>query len=182
MVSWGVNFPHKNVPIPLWLSPHMITSKSPPKSYKYDNYDKTIYKVSPLLLDSPGKPDRQALHYPTANFGPLSRGSVTNPINVNHCVWYFFDPMVTGSPGLNQDRSDSECSALTYFSMSLAHKYVNIKEPYNQDIKEQVTTTNWLKKKTGFTWNPQSQRHSVEMFFKFNPLFVVVLTFQIIYQ
>ena len=24
--------------------------------------------------------------------------------------------------------------------MSLAHKYVNLKEPYNQDIKEQVTT------------------------------------------
>ena len=24
--------------------------------------------------------------------------------------------------------------------MSLAYKYVNLKEPYNQDIKEQVTT------------------------------------------
>ena len=48
--------------------------------------------------------------------------------------------------GLNQDPSDSECNALTYFSMSLAHKYVNLKQPYNQDIKEQVTT-NYKKKK-----------------------------------
>ena len=38
--------------------------------------------------------------------------------------------------------------------MSLANKYVNLKELYNQDIKEQVTTKNFLKKKTGFTWNP----------------------------
>ena len=35
--------------------------------------------------------------------------------------------------------------------MSLANKYVNLKELYNQDIKEQVTTKNFLKKKTGFT-------------------------------
>ena len=26
--AWGVNFPHKNGPIPLWLAPHLITSKS----------------------------------------------------------------------------------------------------------------------------------------------------------
>ena len=65
--------------------------------------------------------------------------------------------------------------------MSLAHKYFNLKEPYNQDIKEQVTTNSFFKKTTGFTWNPQPQKHSVQVFFKFNPLFVV-LTFQIIYQ
>ena len=41
------------------------------------------------------------------------------------------------SPGV-WDSSDSECSALTHFSMSLAHIYVNLKEP--QDIKEQVTS------------------------------------------
>ena len=35
--------------------------------------------------------------------------------------------------------------------MSLAHKYVNLKEPYNQDIKVQVTTKNFAKKKTGLT-------------------------------
>ena len=34
----------------------------------------------PLLLDPPGKPDHQAIYCPTANFGPLSRGSVTIPI------------------------------------------------------------------------------------------------------
>ena len=48
------------------------------KSCKYGNYDKI--QSFPLLLDPPGKPDYQAIHCPTANFGPLSRGSVTNPI------------------------------------------------------------------------------------------------------
>ena len=27
--SWGINFPYKNGPIPLWLDSHLITSKSP---------------------------------------------------------------------------------------------------------------------------------------------------------
>ena len=86
------------------------------------------------------------------------------------------------SLGLSQDPPDSECSTLTHFSMSLARNYVNLKKPYNQDIKEQVTTKKFLKKKTGFTWNPQPQRHSVQkVFLKINALFVV-LTFQIIYQ
>ena len=35
--------------------------------------------------------------------------------------------------------------------MGLAHEYVNLKQPYNQDIKEQVTTKKFLKKKTGLT-------------------------------
>ena len=36
--------------------------------------------------------------------------------------------------------------------MSVARKYVNLKEPYDQEMtKEQVTTENFLKKKTGFT-------------------------------
>ena len=47
------------------------------------------------------------------------------------------------SPGV-WDSSDSECSALTHFSMSLARIYVNLKEP--QDIKEQVTSNFFLKK------------------------------------
>ena len=34
---------------------------------------------------------------------------------------------------------------------SLVHKYVNLKEPYNRDIKEKVTTKSVLKEKTGFT-------------------------------
>ena len=41
-----------------------------------------------------------------------------------------------GNLGLYQDSSDSECSAITHFSMSLAHKYVNLKEAYNLDINE----------------------------------------------
>ena len=49
------------------------------------------------------------------------------------------------SLGLSQDLSHSECSALTYFSMSLAHKYLNLKQPFNEDIKEQVTTKFFLK-------------------------------------
>ena len=94
-------------------------------------------------------------------------------------VWYLLDPKFTRSLGLSQDPFDSECSALIHFFMSLVHKYVYLKEPYNQDIKEQVTTKTFLKKKT---WNPQPQWGIVRrMFFKFNPLFAV-LTFQIIYQ
>ena len=47
------------------------------------------------------------------------------------------------SLGLSQDPSSSECSTLTHFSMILALKYVNLEEPYNEDIKEQVTTNNF---------------------------------------
>ena len=43
------------------------------------------------------------------------------------------------------------------FSMSLVHKYINLKEPYNQGIKEQVTTKNFSKKKTGVTWTNLEQ-------------------------
>ena len=49
--------------------------------------------------------------------------------------------------------------------MNLALKYVNLKELYNQDIKKQVTTKYFLKKKTCFTWNSQPQRHSVQKMF-----------------
>ena len=58
--------------------------------------------------------------------------------------------------GLSQDSSNSECSTLIHFSISLVHIYVNLKEPYNQDIKEKVTSKNFLEKKADFTWNPQS--------------------------
>ena len=71
-----------------------------------------------------------------------------------------------GSLGLSQDLSDSEYSAVTHFSMSLAYKYVNLKEPYNQDIKGHVTIKIFLKKKTGFTWNPQPKRHSIQDVFQ----------------
>ena len=85
------------------------------------------------MLDPLGKPDHQAIHCPTANFGPISRGSFSNPMLIT-----VLDTRLTPrSPGV-WDSSDSECSALTHFSMSLAHIYVNLKEP--QDIKEQVTS------------------------------------------
>ena len=42
---------------------------------------------------------------------------------------------------------------LNAFSMSLAYKYVNLKD--HEDIKEQISTKSFLKKNTGSTWNPQ---------------------------
>ena len=51
--------------------------------------------------------------------------------------------------------------------MSLAHKCVNLKEPYNQDIKEQVTTNFFLKKEDRLYMKSQPQRYSVQkVFFK----------------
>ena len=47
---------------------------------------------------------------------------------------------------------------MNIFTCSQGH---HLKEPHNQDIKEQVTTKNILKKKASFTWIPQPQRHSV---------------------
>ena len=123
--------------------PHLMTSKTNPKSYKYDNY---CYCQIHLLLGLSDKRDHQAIHCPTANFGPLSKGGITNLILIT-----VFDPNVTGNLGLSQDPSDSESSDLTHFSMSLVYKYKYLKEPYNQDIKEQVTTKNFLRRKTGFT-------------------------------
>ena len=183
MVSWGVSFPNKMVPsLCSLLPPLMITSKSlpPPNLYALPSainlatMTRQHTKFS-LLLDLPGKPD----HFPIANFGPISRGRITkpmliavfdthsNPRSLRQWVWV-------------KTLSDSEYSTLTHFSMSLVLKYANLKEP--QDIKQQFTTKRVSKKNTGFTWNPQPQRHSVQkVFFKFNPLFVV-LTFQIIYQ
>ena len=49
---------------------------------------------------------------------------------------------------MNQEPSDSEYSALTDVSKSLAHKYVDLKESYNQDIRQQVTTKNIKKSPT----------------------------------
>ena len=169
MLLRGVNFPHKNGPIP--RSPINITTmvrqhtkfpptvRSPRQTWQIL---RQIFIAPQLTLDH----YRGAAHYP----------------DISHCVWYLFDPKVTRGLGLGQGPSDSECSALTHFSMSIAHKYINLKEPYNQDINEQVTTKKILKKKADFTWNFQPQRHSIQtIFFKFNPPFLF-LTFQIIYQ
>ena len=42
------------------------------------------------MLDATGKPDLQAIHFTTANFRPISRGSITNPIIIT-----VFDTYVT---------------------------------------------------------------------------------------
>ena len=158
----------------------MITLKSLPNLYAPPspiNMTTMIIQSSLLLLDPPGKLDHQTIHCPTANFGPLSRGNVNNPMLIT-----VFDPKVTRSLGLSKDPSNSACSALTHFYFSLAHEHVNLEELYNQNIKEMVTAKVFLKKKTGFTGNPHPHRHSVQkVFFKLNPLFVM-LAFQIIYQ
>ena len=87
----------------------------------------------PLLPDPTGKPDLQA------NFGPLSRGSFSNPMLITVLDTH----MTTRSPGSDsEDPSDSECSTLTRFSMNLVYKSENLKEP--QDIKEQVNTKIFL--------------------------------------
>ena len=117
--------------------------------------------------------------------------------DVYYCIWYLLDPKVTRSLvirlgpksqtsflcGLNEDPSDSECSALIHFSKSLARKQAYLKDSHDQNIKEQISTKNIKKKKkTGFTWNPHLHRHSVQkVYFKFNPL-IVVLPFQRIYK
>ena len=55
--------------------------------------------------------------------------------------------------------------------MSLSHKYVNLKDPYNQDIKEQVTTI-FLKKRRQALHGITKPEHSVQnVFFKFSLLF-----------
>ena len=130
MASWGVNFPDKNGPIPLWLALHLITWKSPLPPFPTNVYAlpshinmTTMIRQNtrfPPTTRPPGKPDHHGITWSRANFGPLQRGSVTNSILI--IVWYLFDPKVTGSLGLSWDPSDSECSALTHFSMSLAQK------------------------------------------------------------
>ena len=101
MVSWGVNFPHKNGPIPLWLvSPPFDTFKIPPTYMLFQVlqiWQLLSNKIQSflLLLDTPGKPDHQVIHCPAANFGSLSRGSVTN-----HILITVFDTYLTlRSPG-----------------------------------------------------------------------------------
>ena len=135
------------------VCPHMISSKSSPSLSALPspiNMIKQHTKFHPTAR-SPGKADHWAIHCPMANFEPLSRGSITNPMSITMFDTYLINPRVTWSLGLSQDSFDSECSALTHFSRSLAHKCVNIKDSYNLDIKEQVVTKNCLKRKTDFT-------------------------------
>ena len=133
--------------VPLWFYHYLITWKSappspPPSLCALPSHINMITMIRqntefPPTARFPRQTyDHQALHCPTANFWPLSRGKVYNTPHLNHCVCYLFDPKVTGALGLSQDPSHSEFSVLTHFSMSLVRKYVNLKETYNQDIKE----------------------------------------------
>ena len=61
---------------------------------------------------------------------------------------------ISGSLGLSQDPFNSECSPLTHFTISLAQKYLSIKEPYNQGIKEQVTIKIFWEKNSLYMKSP----------------------------
>ena len=77
----GSTPPHKNGPIPSWLAPDFkVSPQTIYSSHKYNNYDQATHKVSPYCHFPQGKPAHQAIHCPTTNFEPLSRGSVINPM------------------------------------------------------------------------------------------------------
>ena len=85
MLSWAINFPNKKWSQPFDACPPYDDFKifcKPPCSSKFHNMTTMIrqYTKFPLLLVSPGKPVYQPIHYPIANFRPLSRGSVPNPM------------------------------------------------------------------------------------------------------
>ena len=124
MVSWGVNFPHKNDPIPLWLAPNLITSKSLPPLNLYalpsrinmttmirQNTKFPPTARSPRQIWSPGYSLRHSQLLTTIE-------GKRHYSHLNHCIWYLFDLNVTGSLSLSQRPFDSECSALTHFSVS----------------------------------------------------------------
>ena len=79
----------------------------------------------PSTARSPGKSDHQAIHCPTA----LDHYRGATPLTPSESLCLILIRAKVHP-------SDSECSALTRFSMSLARKYVYLKELYNQDIKE----------------------------------------------
>ena len=72
------------LPPPLPLPPIWKLENLPPTYMLFQspiNMTNIIRQHSfPLLLDPPGRPDQQAIHCPTANFGSLSRGSVIKPV------------------------------------------------------------------------------------------------------
>ena len=120
MVSQVVNSLHKNGPIPFWspLPPLPPNNYSKISLYLYAltgtiNMTTMISQHTkfPLTLVPPGKPNHQAIYCPTANFGRLSRGKITNPILITAFDAY----LIPRSPG----------------TVSLVHKYINLKELYN---------------------------------------------------
>ena len=143
------------------------TLKSPAKLYTLPSpinittMVKQHTKLSPNAI-SPGKLAHQAIHCPAASFGPLPRGSVTNSMLITA-----FDTYLTPrSPGawvwakillfLNVAPFPLVWS-ITHISMNLADKYVNLKEPYNQGTKEQVTTKGFWKEDRLYMKFPTSE-------------------------
>ena len=114
-ISIFTSIPPKNCPNSLWLASHVMTLKSPPNQY--------------------------ALPCPIYITTMIRRHTKFSSSFTNLTIISVFDtyltPKVTGSLvsslglktqpstywGLNQDPSDSECSALTQFSMNLINKY-----------------------------------------------------------
>ena len=160
---------YKTFPLPIFN--HFINSSLLPiaKLKSLHGFSRVQLLPNPtLLLVLSGKHDHQAFHYPSVNFASLLRGSVFNSMLIIPFDAYLTPRLSSLSPktqlstqwDLNQDPSDSESSALSHLSMTLAHKYVNLKELYNQDIKELVTTKNVLKKEHRFymkSQTPQTQ-------------------------
>ena len=165
MVSWGVNFSiwsnitRGSVPLPqadfFWIVPwwphpfaawaHLITSKSPPSPNLYalpspTNMTTMIrqHKSSPLLQDLPGKADHQAIHCPTANFGPLSRGSVTNSMLITVFDTYL-TPRSPGASVWGNTLQILNSSTLTYISMSRLPNNISITQFRVNERKTNLT-------------------------------------------
>ena len=137
-MSWGVNFPHEDGPI------------------QFDNF-----KISAKLYALPSPINMATMIRQNTKLPPTARGSDTKPILITVSDTY----LIPRSPGewvWPKTLPILNVADLLTPPLILTCKYVNLKEPYNQDIKEQVTTKNFLKKKTDFKWNPQPQRHIVQ--------------------
>ena len=94
----GSTPPNKNVPFvacPPYDGFKILPNLYAPPSLINMTTMKRQHKNFLLLLVPPDKPVHQAIHYPTANFGPLLRGSITNPMLIT-----VFDTYLTPvSPG-----------------------------------------------------------------------------------
>ena len=103
--------------------PHNLCT--PPSPINMKTMIRQTTRFSPTVRP-PGKLDHQDVHCSTANLVQLSTGSITNTI----LITVFHTCLTPRSP------ESWACSALTHFSMGLACKFINLKKPYNQDIKK----------------------------------------------
>ena len=94
--------PRKNGPNTLRIASHVMTLKTPsnlyapPSSIDMEIMIRQHRESHPpppyprLLLLSLGKSIRQAIHHPSANFRPLSKGSITNAMLMTVFDTYLF--------------------------------------------------------------------------------------------